>query len=215
MRIKLCNIAPVLLLLLLTGLVNIRPAHSFHDGGVAACDSCHSMHKAKDRDAVSGDRTGFLLVSSDPSSVCLNCHAGPGGPDNTSIFSADGSAMTPGGDFYWLTKTFTWSGGSSLADSHGHNIVAIDYNLGQDLRHTQSPGGIYLSENLGCTSCHDPHGRTRGGTRQGVPAVTVSGSYGELPAESTGRGNYRLLGDSGYRGGGNASQQFFFSYDAP
>jgi hypothetical protein len=45
--------------------------------------------------------------------------------------------------------------------------------------------------------------------------VSVSGSYGELPAESTGRGSYRLLGDAGYKGGGSATPEFFFSYDAP
>ncbi|MDW7771682.1 MAG: hypothetical protein SCH71_02225 [Desulfobulbaceae bacterium] len=215
MRQKVRCIAGVLFFLLATGFVNTRPAHSFHDGGVGSCDSCHSMHEAKDRDAATGDRTRYLLVASDPSSVCLNCHAGTGGPDNISIFSPDGSAMTPGGDFYWLTKTFTWSGGSSLADSHGHNVVAFDFNLGQDLRLTQSPGGSYLSENLGCTSCHDPHGRSRGGTRQGAPPVSVSGSYGELPAGSTGSGSYRLLGDSGYGGGGSSPQEFLFSYDAP
>ena len=139
--------------------------------------------------------------------------------DNPSVYSADGSAMTPGGDFYWLTKTFAWGGGSggeSLADSHGHNIVAIDFNLGQDLRLSQSPGGTYPSQYLGCTSCHDPHGKAGGGTKSGALPVSVSGSYGELPAGSTRQGNYRLLGDSHY-GGGNAvaAQGFQFSYDAP
>lgn len=206
------RIASALLFLLVAGLVNIRSAHSFHDGGAGTCDSCHSMHSAKDkREAGKQSR---LLVASDPSSVCLNCHAGPGGPDKSSVFSTDGSAMTPGGDFYWLTKTFTWSGGASTADSHGHNVIAIDFNLGQDLRLTQAPGGSYRSENLGCTSCHDPHGKTGGGTKLGALPTSVSGSYGELPADETGSGNYRLLGDSLY-GGGSAAQGFRFPYDAP
>lgn len=206
------EIAAALLVLLGAGFVDIRPAHSFHDGGVGTCDSCHSMHGAKDGSPATGKSR--LLVASDPSSVCLNCHAGPGGTDNSSVFSADGSAMTPGGDFYWLTKTFTWSGGSSSADSHGHNVVAFDFNLGQDLRLAQSPGGSYRSENLGCTSCHDPHGKTGGGTKLGALPVSVSGSYGELPADSTRSGSYRLLGDSRY-GGGGAAQGFQFSYDVP
>lgn len=206
MRQKFGHIVIPLLFLLFAGLVNARVAHSFHDGGVGSCDNCHSMHGAKVDVAA-------LLVASDPSSVCLNCHAGPGGADNPSVNSPDGSAMTPGGDFYWLTKPFAWSGGSSSADSHGHNVIALDFNLGQDPR-LVSPGGTYRSEYLGCTSCHDPHGKAAGGTKSGALPVSVSGSYGELPADSTRQGNYRLLGDSHYEGG-SAAQPFQFSHDAP
>jgi predicted CXXCH cytochrome family protein len=201
MRQKFGHIVIPLLFLLFAGLVNARVAHSFHDGGAGSCDNCHSMHSTKDGVAA-------LLVASDPSSVCLNCHAGSGGADNPSVYSADGSAMTPGGDFYWLTKPFTWSGGSSLADSHGHNVIALDFNLGQDPR-LVSPGGTYRSEYLGCTSCHDPHGKTAGGTKSGALPVSVSGSYGELPADSTRQGNYRLLGGSHYGGGSAAAAQGF------
>lgn len=206
-------IAAASIFLLAAGFVNIRSAQAFHDGGVGTCDSCHTMHRAKDGNPAAGKKSQ-LLVAADPSSVCLNCHAGSGGADSSSVFSMDGSAMAPGGDFYWLTKTFTWSGGASSGDSHGHNVVAVDFNLGQDLRLFQSPGGSYRSEYLSCTSCHDPHGKTRGGTKLGALPISVSGSYGELPAESTGSGNYRLLGDSHY-GGGGAAQGFQFFYDAP
>ena len=185
---------------------------SFHAGGVGACDACHSMHNPKDTGAMGGGKA--MLLASDPSSVCLNCHAGPGGGNSASVFSTDGSALSPGGDFYWLTKTFTWTGGSSPGDSHGHNIIAQDFNLNQDSRLTQSPGGNYQSSLLGCTSCHDPHGQVQGGTRQGSPPVSVSGSYGELPAAGTIEGNYRLLGDSRY-GGGSAGAGAQFAYDAP
>jgi len=190
-------------------LVNIQPAQSFHFGGVGSCNSCHTMHDAKD--GTTGSRSNSLLLASDPSSVCLNCHAGYGGPNSPSVFSPDGSAMSPGGDFYWLTKTFTWSGGTSPGDSHGHNVVAKDYNLSQDSNLTQSPGGSYQSADLGCTSCHDPHGKAKGGTSKGAPPVSVSGSYGEQPVAGTIRGNYRLLGDGFYAAG----RGFDFVYDAP
>lgn len=200
-----------LILLLLEGFAPIGPAQAFHIGGVGACDSCHSMHNPMD----GGSSSGSLLLASDPSSVCLNCHAGPGGGTSPSVFSPDGSALTPGGDFYWLSKTFTWGSGSSTGDSHGHNIIAQDFNLGQDLHLSQSPGGTYQSSALGCTSCHDPHGQVQGGTGgSGALPISVSGSYGEQPAAGTLRGNYRLLGDSRYEGG-SAATSFLFSYDAP
>jgi hypothetical protein len=192
----------------------MHTALAFHFGGVGACDGCHSMHDAKDSDAGNEGRSESLLLASDPSSVCLNCHGGPGGPDRASVFSMDGSAMTPGGDFYWLTKTFTWPEGVSSGDSHGHNVIARDFNLGEDLRLTLAPGGSYPAAILGCTSCHDPHGRSDGGTRGGAPPVSVSGSYGEQPAQDTIRGNYRLLGGVQYEGGGDA-EGFSFVFDAP
>ena len=103
----------------------------------------------------------YLLLTPDPSSVCLNCHAGVGAPSSNAVSTTDGSAMTPGGDFYWLTKTFTWIGGSVAGDAHGHNIVAWDYALRQTPSGVAPGGGIFPANRLGCTSCHDPHGRTR------------------------------------------------------
>ena len=166
---------------------------AFHSGGVGSCSGCHVGHITE-----GGTATSSLLLASDPSSICLTCHAGPGGNDAPSVFSFDGSAMTPGGDFYWLTKTFTWTGGSSPAARHGHNVIAADFGLSVDANKQQGPGGSYPAGNLSCISCHDPHGRSNGGTRGGSPAVSVSGSYGEIPASGSSSGNYRLLGGVGY-----------------
>lgn len=179
-------------------------AHSrFHSGGVGSCNGCHLGHNT------SGS-VSPLLLASDPSSVCLNCHAGPGGDNTASVFSFDGSARTPGGDFYWMTRSFSWSGGSSPAARHGHNVVAADFGLGADPNKIQGPGGGYPAAQLSCISCHDPHGSSTVGTRTGAAAVTVSGSYGETPAAGTGRGNYRLLGGVGYSVNGHT-----FNYPAP
>ncbi|MFP3983345.1 MAG: hypothetical protein ACLFV2_06610 [Desulfurivibrionaceae bacterium] len=186
------------------GPVNIPEARAFHSGGVGTCKGCHNMHQGE----VSSDR---LLKGSDPSSTCLNCHAGAGGPASNSVFSSDGSALTPGGDFYWLTKTFTWSTGSSSGESHGHNVIAGDFNLSRDSQRNSAPGGTYPAADLACTSCHDPHGRIKGGTRKGSPPVSVSGSYGSQPAGGTNAGNYRLLGDADYI----APRDYDFSNKAP
>lgn len=179
-------------------------AAAFHSGGVGACSGCHIIHGPQ-----VGGLTQALLRASDPSSICLNCHAGSGGPNSPSIFSPNGSALTPGGDFYWLTRTYSWVGGQSPGYGHGHNIVARDFNLVQDPVLLQAPGGTYPSDRLGCTSCHDPHGRVSGG-----PTVSDSGSYGASPLPGTSCGNYRLLGDSSYNGGGSA-MGYSFVNNAP
>jgi hypothetical protein len=192
------------------------PAYAFHNGSVAECQGCHTMHNSKDGAVVAtgGGLSSALIVASDPSSVCLNCHSGTGSFNNHHVSSPDGSAMTPGGDFYWLKKTFAWAGGSSPGNTHGHNIVALDYGFTADAYRNNAPWGSYPAASLGCSSCHDPHGSTNGGTANSNPPVSGSGSYGEPAQAGTTRGNYRLLGGTGYNGG-NASLGFSFSNDAP
>ena len=171
-------------------------AASFHDGGAGNCAGCHTMHSSEDGMNLTPGVS--LLRASDPSSICLNCHAGAGGPGSASVFSFDGSALTPGGDFYWITRTFSWLEGTSSAASHGHNVVARDFNLLPDANHLTAPGGSYPADKLSCISCHDPHGRVQAGTAAGGLPASVSGSYGELPVAGTVAGNYRLLGDTRY-----------------
>jgi len=179
-------------------------AMAFHDGGVAHCDGCHTMHNSEGGVAINpdlpvGQGNEYLLLGSDPSSTCLNCHQGSG---RYHIFSNDGSAFSPGGDFYWMTKTFTYESHgthTSASSNHGHNVIADDFGLEQDPDISQSPGGSYPSAYLGCHSCHNPHGG-----KQGDGAIVGSGSYGDdpsaLPAGEV-YGNFRILGDASYDGG--------------
>lgn len=198
------------LILLLTGLIASPVCAAFHSGGVGSCQGCHvGGHASADGFPLVNASGAPLLRAADASSVCLTCHAGNGGPSSPSVFSFDGSALTPGGDFYWLTRTFSWNGGSSPAASHGHNVVARDFNLSADPLRTYSPGGNYPAAQLSCISCHDPHGRS-GGTRRGNLPLSVSGSYGALPPAGSESGNYRLLGDQNYSVNG-----FSFSNPAP
>jgi hypothetical protein len=162
-------------------------AFAFHAGGVAHCDGCHSMHNSPEN-PVSGTANSQLLKGTDASSTCLNCHEGTGSSD---IFSSDGSNFKPGGDFFWLTN----GSETSEPDNMGHNVIAVDFSLSIDGTNVQAPGGTYFSSNLGCTSCHDPHGQVQGGTANGQLPVSVSGSYGDIPDSGTIAGNYRLLGD--------------------
>ena len=131
---------------------------AFHDAGVAYCAGCHTMHNSQDGalvDAANPTGNEYLLNAGNPSDTCLRCHASYG-----QFYGGEGYG--PGGDFYWLTKTFTWSAhghaSSSEGDSHGHNVISPAYLLAADATLTSAPGGTFLGANLGCTSCHDPHG---------------------------------------------------------
>ena len=190
-------------------------ASAFHDGGVGICDGCHTIHNSSGGISEVASPGRWLLKGADPGSICLNCHAGPGSVMEPHVASADGSALTPGGDFYWLTKTFSWSTGTSPGASHGHNIVALDYGFAADSVLLEAPGGTYPAAGLTCTSCHDPHGRARGaGTGSSTLPIAGSGSYGNIPTPMTRLGTYRLLGSIGYNGGSHV-QGYSFSNRAP
>jgi hypothetical protein len=176
-------------------------ATAFHDGGVAHCDGCHSMHNSPDN-PVTGTPNSTLLKGTDASSTCLNCHAGNGSPTSYHVFSPNGSAWTPGGDFFWLTQSYSnvvrGNTVTSDPDQMGHNVVAMDFGLAIDGNNVQAPGGTYPASLLSCASCHNPHGQVNGGTANGQDPISVSGSYGDIPPAGTIAGSYRLLGSNPY-----------------
>jgi hypothetical protein len=168
-------------------------AFAFHGGGVAHCDGCHSMHNST-------------------TDNCLNCHNGAGG---YRVSSANGSNKNEGGDFNWvkdngyvhnISHNSTPNYQPIDFNNRGHNVIAADFGMVADANLTAAPGGSYLAASLGCSSCHDPHGQSEGGTAGGAAPISVSGSYGDVPPEGTIAGNYRLLFDS---------NQVGFANDAP
>ncbi len=216
------NVAKVTFLAVLIALMAVgvsTTAYSFHSGGVAECEGCHSMHSP----AAADNR---LLVGTDPSSTCLSCHehAGDTGPSSYHISTAPADyaakapqQRTPGGDFAWVKKT--WDAGLDPARTHGHNIVAVDQGYAADDNNLYAPGGgtSFPSSQLGCQSCHDQHGQTRrtltGYQKGGTIGATVlpimaSGSYNNSPNPTATEavGVYRLL-----RGMGDASQGVTFA----
>ncbi len=197
-------------------------AHTFHSGGVGACEGCHSLHRSPGDPAPppEGDPGGAagntsLLIGKDPGSTCLRCHSEAGAEHN--VFGNNGSAYTPGGDFIWLKKSFQWTDDGksyvSSGETHGHSVVAVEYGLSADGRHSVAPGGTYPSSSMSCISCHDPHGKISGNAPNSAP-IGASGSYGGEPPAGTILGNYRLLGGTGYDGGGSGSG-FPFAQAAP
>jgi hypothetical protein len=157
-EMKLIKLVLVIMAVAVMTLVLGGNALAFHEEGVAYCAGCHTMHNSQDGQAiVESGQGGYLLRQVDGGSTCLRCHAEYGQRTQT------GSGYGGGGDFYWLTKTFTWSAhgheAESTGDSHGHNIIAADFGLVKTdgKLGTKAPGGDYNHE-LSCASCHDPHG---------------------------------------------------------
>lgn len=196
---------------------------AFHDGGVGPCEGCHSMHNSFQGVSVNGKPMSqpYLLREADASSTCLYCHqhADDSGPTTFHISTPDSELvnmppkqLTPGGDFGWLKKTYTWraSAGdltiySSPGDRHGHNIVAADFLYFADATKSSAPGGNYPANNFSCTSCHDPHGKYRRNkdgsiTTTGKP-IFSRGSFASSPdpGDNTAVGVYRLLGGKNYQ----------------
>ncbi len=174
----------------------------------------------------------YLLQGSDGSSTCLICHSVfhdrqlCGGYISTSAPGSRPAQLTPGGDFAYIQKNYSWitSKGvmqNSPGDRHGHNIIATDYNYFQDATYNTSPGGYYPSANLSCISCHDPHGRFRI-TSSGMSRAEPGGRrYHPLPRpaltgcclqQTTAVGVYRLLGGKNYQPT-SLSGNYAFVYD--
>ncbi len=215
MKIRTAFALAALAAALITGPTVVR---AFHDGGVGACDGCHSIH-SYENGVMTRMAGSFLLKGSDSSSTCLNCHEQRNDPGPTSyhvstpdvemFFPNPPKQLSPGGDFGWLKKSYNWLNApaqpaASPGERHGHNIVAYDYGYMQDARNVVAPGGTYPSASLTCTSCHDPHGtyrRSLGGliTRGGQP-IMDSASYSTSPDPDIKHavGVYRLLGGNGY-----------------
>lgn len=204
-------------------------SYAFHSGGVAECEGCHTMHNTITSglagSTVSPIKNGvgvgaiYLLKGNDQSSTCLNCHNAADTAPSSYHISTDDSKLgtgiapveaTPGGDFAWLKKSYTFSiRGAAMTDAgagHGHNINAADYGYTATGDNVTAPGGTYPQANLHCSSCHNPHGSTRrlaNGTKveTGLP-IFASGSYGSSvsPIDGTSAvGVYRLLGNTGYQ----------------
>ncbi len=199
-------------------------AQAFHSGGVAECEGCHSMHNSEGGVAnVTGmpqyTSGPYLLKANDASGACLNCHNSPDAAATGYHISTDDSKlgpglppveMTPGGDFAWLKKTYLIHiRGAPLTnegDRHGHNIIAQDFGFAADKELVTAPGGSYPAANLGCQSCHDPHGKYRrfadgSIATTGLP-IFASGSYGTSAApiaNVSAVGAYRLLGGVAYQ----------------
>ncbi|OGR00373.1 MAG: hypothetical protein A2505_08615 [Deltaproteobacteria bacterium RIFOXYD12_FULL_55_16] len=201
----------------------VGQANAFHSGGVAKCESCHTMHNSfsgKTMIGTTGDLSSktansntsvqtMLLQGTDASSACLNCH-GDGSSTSSYHVKTEGATtnsvpqqMSPGGDFSWTMVDC--QGNTTRNNRRGHNIVAADFSMAADATLTVAPGGTYPNTRLACSSCHDPHGKYRidaaGATTTTGKPIGASGSYASTTTAATGAydlGVYRFLAGVGY-----------------
>jgi hypothetical protein len=105
---------------------------------------------------------GALLLQENASDVCLTCHSQTAG----AVFGVDPMLPPPekgGGNFVFLLEDNLNDAPSGTlnpipGDAAGHNIISPARGLNADRRNSVSPGGNFPAAQLGCTSCHDPHG---------------------------------------------------------
>jgi len=149
-------------------------ALAFHDGGVAYCGGCHTMHNSENGqpvDPLHQNGNLYLLKMETASDVCLSCHSQTVGSTSTngryvlSLNMLSPMAEQGGGDFVFLKEDNIndgHSGGDSVnwipGYAAGHSIDAPSQGLMTDPLLSSAPGGTYPSDILGCSSCHDPHG---------------------------------------------------------
>ena len=135
---------------------------AFHDQGAGSCGGCHVTHNSVDGQPVVTADGEWLLRAESPSDLCLTCHAENLG----SVFGTDPLSPPPekgAGNFVFLLEDNLNDSPDGRSepipgDAAGHNLFAPGHGLMPDARFAQSPGGTFPAGQLGCTSCHDPHG---------------------------------------------------------
>lgn len=149
------------------------PCDAFHRGGTGSCRGCHVTHGSEGGDVI--DPGQPLLRGETATDVCLSCHALEYG----AVLGTDPLNPPPergGGNFvHLLEDNLNDAPGGAvnpISGNHaGHNVVSTTWGIPADPDLPTAPGGIYPSAQLGCTSCHDPHGNANYRMLHGVGSV--------------------------------------------
>jgi predicted CXXCH cytochrome family protein len=217
----------VTLAVVASALLLAAPAMALHDGGVARCEACHTMHNSLEGSTMPATGGGTLFAApkyllqggGTQSDACLVCHGAGSDISGYHVSTAGVTGgqttvpavlqLTPGGDFSWLKIATFGITTQAAAGRRGHNVLATNTGYVADNKFlTLSPGGTYPADNFQCSSCHDPHGKYRYIDETGVAVTTgapiaESGSYGGtdyvVPTAAKATGVYRLLGGAGYK----------------
>jgi predicted CXXCH cytochrome family protein len=172
----------------LLALVGFAPAvAAFHDAGVASCAGCHTMHNSQDGTPIDpGIGHEMLLLYESATDLCLSCHA----DENGSVLGTDPIAPPPergGGNFVFLYEDdlndLIRGPANPITGNHaGHNVASLSWGIPVDPDHPVAPGGDYPAADLGCTSCHDPHGNSEFRMLRGAGSTDAAGFAFTSPA---------------------------------
>jgi len=209
----LCRLVMFIILpALAINLSDVARALAFHNDSTFSCYGCHNEKGPSDHI--------YNLIGTDQSSTCLRCHQRKNDldrgdyyictPDTQMPSGIPPIELTPGGDFGWLRKDYSWTNENGMREysfgvEHGHNIIAADFGYSASPVYPTAPGGTYPSSALHCSSCHDPHGvyrRNSDGSisSEGLP-IAATGSYNDSPDPdvSSSVSVYRMLGGINYQ----------------
>lgn len=83
------------------------------------------------------------------------------GPDPVEdVCGSEVECLDPAGDGSIPGGTWTWGAQAIPGTSAGHSMASGIKGTVSDTILTTAPGGTFLSTDLNCASCHDPHGNT-------------------------------------------------------
>ncbi len=156
-------------------------AFAFHDGGVAYCGGCHTMHNSNNGllvDPAHPNGNAYLLKFSSATDLCLSCHATSRG----AVWGTDPlnpPAEKGAGNFVFLTEDNINDGHGGATSpipgrAAGHTVNSPARGVGPDGTLITAPGGTFPANRLECSSCHDPHGNQNFRLLYGVGPVQVN-----------------------------------------
>ena len=156
---------------------------AFHDGGVANCKGCHTIHNSENGALVDPNSpwgAAHFLRDGTASDVCLSCHGTSLGSE-LSPSPLNPASTKGGGNFVFLKEDNLNDGPQGAMNpipgsAAGHNINAPGYGLSPETTTNRSPGGNYPSGAMSCTSCHNPHGNSNFRMLYGIGMV-IQGNY--------------------------------------
>jgi hypothetical protein len=191
--------------------------YAFHEGGVAYCEGCHTMHESINNAVVqiqNGTKTNmitpvgtsqfqnasqYLLKGSDASSTCFNCHrVADAAPSSYHIMSTAAAGANFNANTGIPTERtpggdFAWltingSPGTGTAGKHkGHNVVSADFGLTSSTNYAAGSPGGNYP--TAGLSCVSCHDPHPAGRQKGgVVSYRSLGSNGE-PIEGSGSYN--------------------------
>ncbi len=168
----------LLLPIIFLGLFFVGTVPAFHGSGLI-CSKCHTMHASEDGtlptmpDDPSGTPEGpnaHLLYKANVTDLCLVCHDGQTGtPD---VLGTDTNELTERAAGYLATV--------NTNNANGHNLGPNKIGS-SSLCTTCHFGGAFDDAKIGCTDCHEPHGRDPGSTNYRYRNLQWASSPGGEP----------------------------------